>query len=439
MECSSQPLVDLSQEEKLYGLSLLWKEASYNFAFFDQIPELDFDQSYRDYITLVLNTKSIYEYYRVLTKFCALLQDGHTDITYPEGILDQHIDWPAIDLYDCNGQAVVVAVDSVYEGVIPLGSTVLSIDGCTLDDYLASSVLPYIASSTPHIRQHLAIIEALYGKPNSYVTIEVRTPFGKINTCVLARDAKQRSITKSILPFYDNQRPLFEYKALEHDIAYIALNGFDDPVILDDFKQNYFKIQQSQALVIDLRRNGGGNSAIGAEILSYFTDTDLDGATWKSRKHIAAYKAWGSVANQFAELEAYAAYARGEAWEDGDMTKVKAQLSHSHIVPTVVLIGRNTQSAAEDFLVFIDTLEHFTTVGETTYGSTGQPLLFELPGGGVARICTKRDTYPDGRDFVGVGIKPDIEVRLRYNDLVSGNDIVLEKAIQRLSSLLQAS
>ena len=37
-------------------------------------------------------------------------------------------------------------------------------------------------------------------------------------------------------------------------------------------------------------------------------------------------------------------------------------------------------------------------------------LALQLPGGGRANICSKRDTYPDGRDFVGVGIAPDIVV-----------------------------
>ena len=32
---------ELSDAEKLYGLSLLWQEANYNFAFFDQVPDLD--------------------------------------------------------------------------------------------------------------------------------------------------------------------------------------------------------------------------------------------------------------------------------------------------------------------------------------------------------------------------------------------------------------
>jgi C-terminal processing protease CtpA/Prc len=98
-----------------------------------------------------------------------------------------------------------------------------------------------------------------------------------------------------------------------------------------------------------------------------------------------------------------------------------------------VLIGNNTGSAAEDFLISLDDIKgRGTTIGERTYGSTGQPLSFDLPGGGSARICTKRDTYPDGREFVGYGIKPDVEVKRTIADLIAGKDAVLEKAIEIL-------
>ena len=41
---------EFTNEEKIYGLSLLWKEASYNFAYFDKIPEIDWDKTYQAYI-----------------------------------------------------------------------------------------------------------------------------------------------------------------------------------------------------------------------------------------------------------------------------------------------------------------------------------------------------------------------------------------------------
>ena len=67
---ATDELDTLSDVEKLYGLSLFWKEASYNFAFFDQVPDLDWDKTYREYIPKVLATESTAEYYKVLQRFC---------------------------------------------------------------------------------------------------------------------------------------------------------------------------------------------------------------------------------------------------------------------------------------------------------------------------------------------------------------------------------
>jgi hypothetical protein len=42
--------IKLSVAEKVYGLSLFWKEVSYNFAYFDQVPDLDWDSAYQEFI-----------------------------------------------------------------------------------------------------------------------------------------------------------------------------------------------------------------------------------------------------------------------------------------------------------------------------------------------------------------------------------------------------
>ena len=102
-------------------------------------------------------------------------------------------------------------------------------------------------------------------------------------------------------------------------------------------------------------------------------------------------------------------------------------------IPTVILIGHNTASAAEDFLIYADNQENMTKIGEPTYGSTGQPMIFKLPNGGIGRVCTKKDTYPDGREFVGIGIQPDIKVKKSFSDYMENKDPVLEKAIEYLN------
>ena len=101
-------------------------------------------------------------------------------------------------------------------------------------------------------------------------------------------------------------------------------------------------------------------------------------------------------------------------------------------IPVVVLVSTTTASAADNFLVVADPLEHFTFVGESSFGSTGQPLFVGLPGGGLARICTKRNTYPDGRDYVGPGVQVDIELQPTAADFNVDRDVVLERGIEVL-------
>jgi C-terminal processing protease CtpA/Prc len=106
-------------------------------------------------------------------------------------------------------------------------------------------------------------------------------------------------------------------------------------------------------------------------------------------------------------------------------------------VPTALLIGHNTASAAEDFLIFADNQKHMIKIGEKTFGSTGQPYSFDLVGGATARICTKKDTYPDGREFIGYGIKPDIEVKQTVEDYLLKKDPVLAKAQEYLKTKIK--
>ncbi len=63
-----------------------------------------------------------------------------------------------------------------------------------------------------------------------------------------------------------------------------------------------------------------------------------------------------------------------------------------------------------------------------------KPVGFDLPGGGSARVCAKRETYPDGKKFVGIGIAPDIIINPTIEDLQNGKDSVKDKALELLNS-----
>ena len=120
-------------------------------------------------------------------------------------------------------------------------------------------------------------------------------------------------------------------------------------------------------------------------------------------------------------------------YEGGDSGEIKPRGERVFTGPVVVLIGPHTYSAAEDFLVPLKMTGRATLIGTLTGGSTGQPLIVEVYGA-YARICTKWDRMPDGTEFVGVGVHPDVRVEPTREAIASGHDLALERAVQFLTA-----
>jgi len=99
----------------------------------------------------------------------------------------------------------------------------------------------------------------------------------------------------------------------------------------------------------------------------------------------------------------------------------------------VILTGHSTYSTAEDFIIPLDYDGRAVLVGETAAGSTGNPRRVPLPGGGNFRVVTLRTIYPDGREWVGSGIRPHYEVHQSQSDIVEGRDTILLKGIELIT------
>lgn len=83
----------------------------------------------------------------------------------------------------------------------------------------------------------------------------------------------------------------------------------------------------------------------------------------------------------------------------------------------VVLIDKNTASAAEIVAGAIQSAHRGTLVGETTFGTGTVLQQFDLPDGSAIRLATERWLTPDGALIFGKGIKPDIVVAMAAADL----------------------
>jgi len=256
----------------------------------------------------------------------------------------------------------------------------------------------------------------LKGPKNSPVKMKIRDINGNIREITLSRNSKMEK-GKRFKFRTRNYPPFLEMKEVKPGIIYFNLATFSTEKVVKEFEKkfNNLNLEKLKGIIIDVRYNTGGSSNNGYAIISHFIDKPLKTSRWKTRKYLPAYRAWRYK----------------EEWYDGGTHgDIEPSTGKHYQGPLVVLIGSNTFSAAEDFLVPLDYSNRALLVGQKTGGSTGQPLFIFLPGGGSFRVCTKRDTYPDGKEFVGFGISPDIEVHLTVKDVYQGFDRVLEKGIE---------
>ena len=403
----------LDEDTRVAGLSRLWSEAKYNFANFDLVPELDLDRLYIETLPQVRAATRTEDYYGVLRRFIARLHDGHSSIRPPTEVADRLDAHPGVRTALVEGRVFVVGLLDPALGALGLspGMEIVSVEGQPVHAWADARIAPYQPASTPQDRASRTYERALLSGPvDKPVQVGVRAARGGQRTLVLPR-----------MPARDFENaywggPVFQMRMLPGNIAYVRILHFGDSSAADGFREHFDDIAGAKGLVIDVRENGGGNSGEGYKILSMLADRPFEGSRWKTREYVPAFRAWGRPEGVHAETG----------------STMQPDAAHHYSGPVLVLTSARTYSAAEDFVVAFDAMGRGRIVGEPTGGSTGQPLVFDLPGGGTARICTKRDAYPDGRDFVGVGIQPQVRAAPTIADLRAGRDTVLETALTLL-------
>jgi len=402
----------LPEEERIAGLARYWAEVRSNFAFFDQVPELDWDAAFLETLPKVRAASATADYYRVLQELSARLRDGHTNISPPKELRPTR---PALRTARIEGRVVITRVldPSLLEAGLLPGCEVVSIDGEPVESYANRRVRPYQAASTPQDLEVRTYDYALLSGPaGTEVELLIEDHAGARHTIRVVR-RPQEEIDRLAPP----PDPI-SLTRLDDGIVRVDLRSFNTPQVVDDWLAHWSEIAAAKGLVLDLRENGGGNSGHGYRILSTLIERASPASHWRTRLYRPSFRAWGNA----------------EAWHLGPERNILPDSERRFSGPVVLLIGPRTYSAAEDFAVAFDVAERGPIVGQPSGGSTGQPLSFDLPGGGQARVCSKRDSYPDGRAFVGVGVQPDLEVTATVDDLRAGRDPTLAAAIGALRS-----
>ena len=173
---------------------------------------------------------------------------------------------------------------------------------------------------------------------------------------------------------------------MQGNIGYIDLRGFNDPKGgLDTVTAAMTFVSNTDALIFDLRQNGGGDPEMVALICSYlFGDkaVHLNDLYWRK----------GNKTDEFWTKPIVA----GKKYGDKDV---------------YVLTSSRTFSGAEEFSNNLKTLKRATIVGETTGGGANPGGMVRLADHFAAFVPTGRAVNPITKtNWEGTGVEPDVKV-----------------------------
>jgi tetratricopeptide (TPR) repeat protein len=166
---------------------------------------------------------------------------------------------------------------------------------------------------------------------------------------------------------------------LEGNIGYVSLEGFrreDIPKV--DAVMNYFST--ADAMIIDLRENGGGNS-LGQYWSSYFLEDNIAVSGLYERR-----------TDNYSELKTVA-------------VKGKKRLN----IPLFILTSHFTFSAAEAFAYDLQCRNRAFVIGETTGGGAHPVEFMALPEGYSVIMPYARSINPISKtNWEGIGVQPNL-------------------------------
>jgi len=203
--------------------------------------------------------------------------------------------------------------------------------------------------------------------------------------------------------------PSVESEMLDDNIAYIKITDFSTSTV-NQFESAIGSAldKKAEGIIFDIRNNGGGTMKSAAQMLDMLLP---EGPVVSSTD------------------------------KNGETKVVYTSDSAEVTTPMVVLVNKNTASAAELFAAALRDYEKAKLVGVNTYGKGVMQDIYPLSDGSAIKITTAKFNPPVSENFDGVGLKPDFVVELSaeqeklWYELDSTTDTQLIKAISVVKAL----
>lgn len=385
-------------QEKLIIASKVYQSIPIYFAHWENafIKKDELDDTYATLLTNILASTTREEFSFLMMEFIAKLNNGHTFFYDP--LLEKS---PLGFTIDFINKEWIVTSSSISQ--LEIGDKIISLQKQPIQS-LFQQLKKYIVASNENGRYaSFSKFLEMYLPDNYSITYENRNAVTE--TIVVERQHTEQVVLMT------------ECKWLSSEIAYMKIPSFNHPSFEKSALQNMNEFMNANTLIIDVRENGGGSTPV--HLVKKLMNKPYRWWSESSPLHIGifSYEATLGLDNGY--------------YQDANMlwnSPYETPSTDAFAGDMIILVGRHTHSAAEDFTMFFKDNKRATIIGETTKGSTGQPFTYQHESGIVFYIGTKKEYMPDGTKFEGVGISPDLYMELTREDLYNNYDRILEYA-----------
>ncbi len=406
-------------DERLWVASKIYASIPIYFAHWQPVRDLDLDAAYKDYLKGVTAADARWDFDHLTLEFMARLKNGHTDFwdTFLDRSGGASVGFAAVPV---EGKWTVVETDT---DKLKIGDVIERIDRASMDRFFQDK-RKYIAASSEAAAQSVFFYHKhLFPQQfRLHLASGVEVPIDRFTQKLHSPEPRA-----------------MEARWIEEpSIAYIRIQSFADPKYEDFALDAVKQYRNARAVVFDVRGNGGGSTPV--RLLRAIIDRpyrDWSQATavsiglFRARARLQESARPGELsARESGYLEAFSEFAAPQLVAPGGLIQPADPIYRGRIV---VLTDFACTSACEDFVMPLKYSARGTIVGERTRGSSGQPFLHDFGNGMSFRISSRRMYFPDGSEFEGVGIAPDVEVRPSLTDRRDGKDVVFERAVRLIS------
>ena len=193
-------------------------------------------------------------------------------------------------------------------------------------------------------------------------------------------------------------------------VGFILISGWNDSKIPDKFGQALEQMRDTRGLILDVRANGGGDEPTAAKVAGRFLEKEFVYA-------FSQFRNGPSHTNLTQKFE----------------RRVKPARPWRYNRPVLLLIGQKCMSSNESFIGMMTGDPDVITMGDHTCGSSGNPMMIQLPLEMTVSVPQWIDYLPDDSPLDERGFQPQVLFKPFPGAFDGDRDDLLAAALERLS------